>query len=81
MKTLNSVDEFQVFGKFVGHKLRGLKDNQPIFARKLISDVIYEGELESLTKDSKAMDCAASVSYRNSKFSKPQNYSYNDPPS
>lgn len=63
---MNSEDEYQVFGKYVAHKLRGLKGNQQIFARKLINDIIFEGELESLTKDFKVMNCAS--------VSTPQNY-------
>lgn len=80
LKAMSSDDEFQVFGKYVAHKLRGLKGNQQIFARKLINDVIYEGELESLTKDFKVMNCAASVSFTNNQPARPQNYYYNDPP-
>lgn len=63
---MNSEDEFQVFGKYIAHKLHGLKSNQQIIARKLINDIIFEVELESLTKDFKVMNCAS--------VSIPQNY-------
>ncbi|CAD7078409.1 unnamed protein product [Hermetia illucens] len=53
LKALRPDDEFEAFGKYIAHKLRSLKGNQSVFARKLINDVIFEGELEALTKDFK----------------------------
>lgn len=73
LKAIHSDDEFEVFGKYIAHKLRVLKGNQQIFARKLINDVIYEGELESLTKDFKVMNCGNSASLDN-QFARPQNF-------
>uniref|UniRef100_A0A1B6CRM9 HTH OST-type domain-containing protein n=1 Tax=Clastoptera arizonana TaxID=38151 RepID=A0A1B6CRM9_9HEMI len=54
-------DEYDVYGKHIAHKLRSLKGNQAIFAQKLINDVIFEGELEALTKDYKI--CESQLSY------------------
>ncbi|CAH2001693.1 unnamed protein product, partial [Acanthoscelides obtectus] len=51
--SIRTDDEFDAYGKYVAHKLRSLRGNQAIFARKLINDVIFEGELEALTKDFK----------------------------
>ncbi|KAG8316695.1 hypothetical protein J6590_044483 [Homalodisca vitripennis] len=55
LKAIRPDDEFDAFGKYIAHKLRSLKGNQSVFARKLMNDVIYEGELETLTKDYKVM--------------------------
>lgn len=65
---MNPDDELQISGKYVAHKLRTLKGYQQIFARKLISDVIYEGELESLTKHFKVMNCLASAPFPNNQI-------------
>mgnify|MGYP000603756440 CR=1 FL=1 len=56
LKGLRPDDEFEAFGKYIAHKLRSFIGNQSVFARKLINDVIFEGELEALTKDFKVMD-------------------------
>ncbi|KAG8254144.1 hypothetical protein J6590_015022 [Homalodisca vitripennis] len=55
LKAIRPDDEFDAFGKYIAHKQRSLKGNQSLFARKLMNDVIYEGELEKLTKDYKVM--------------------------
>ncbi|KAG8314092.1 hypothetical protein J6590_100382 [Homalodisca vitripennis] len=55
LKAIRPDDEFDAFGKYVAHKLRLLKGNQSVSARKLMNDVIYEGELETLTNDYKVM--------------------------
>ncbi|XP_050499722.1 uncharacterized protein LOC126883079 [Diabrotica virgifera virgifera] len=56
LKNIHPDDEFEAYGKYVAHKLRSLKRTQAIFARKLINDVIFEGELETLSKDYKVMN-------------------------
>lgn len=56
LKAIRPDDEFEAYGKYIAHKLRSLKGNQAVFARKLINDVIFEGELEALTKDFKVMN-------------------------
>lgn len=53
LKNMRPDDEFEAYGKYIAHKLRSLKGNQAVFARKLINDVIFEGELETLNKDFK----------------------------
>ncbi|KAG8279752.1 hypothetical protein J6590_098023 [Homalodisca vitripennis] len=55
LKAIRPDDEFDAFGKYIAHKLRSPKGNQSVFARKLMNDVIYEGKLETLTKDYKIM--------------------------
>uniref|UniRef100_A0A6P7FB29 Uncharacterized protein LOC114327537 isoform X2 n=1 Tax=Diabrotica virgifera virgifera TaxID=50390 RepID=A0A6P7FB29_DIAVI len=50
---LTADDEFNAYGKYIAYKLRLFQGNQAIFARKLINDVIFEGELNGLTKDFK----------------------------
>ncbi len=44
-------DTFDVYGKHVAHKLRGLKGDQVTFAQKLMNDVLFEAELGMLTRD------------------------------
>ncbi|KAL5246331.1 hypothetical protein ACI65C_013739 [Semiaphis heraclei] len=56
LKAIRPDDEFEAYGKYIAHKLRSLKGNQAVYARKLINDVIFEGELEALTKDFKVMN-------------------------
>lgn len=48
LKAIRPDDEFEAYGKYIAHKLRSLKGKQAVFARKLINDVIFEGELEVL---------------------------------
>lgn len=55
LKAIRPDDEFEAYGKYIAHKLRSLKGNQAIVARKLINDMIFEGELEALTKDFKVI--------------------------
>lgn len=56
LKEIRPDDEFDAYGKYVAYKLRSLKGQQSVFARKLINDVIFEGELETLTRDFKLMN-------------------------
>lgn len=78
LKALGPDDEFEAYGKYISHKLRSLKGNQSIFARKLINDVIFEGEMEALTKDFKVINCAGNVS-TGSNFVMSHNYPFNLP--
>jgi len=64
LKAISPDDEFEAYGKYIAHKLRSLKGNQAVYARKLINDVIFEGELEALTKDFKVMNDTANISYK-----------------
>lgn len=52
LKEIRPDDEFEAYGKYV----RSLQGKQAIFAQKLINDLIFEGELEALTKDFKVMN-------------------------
>lgn len=52
-KFLRFDDEFDAYGKYIAHKLRSLTGMQAVFARKLINDVIFQGEIEELDKDFK----------------------------
>lgn len=63
LKAIRPGDEFEAYGKYVAHKLRSLKGNQAVFARKLINDVIFEGELEALTKDFKVINSQPHYSF------------------
>ncbi|KAF2896756.1 hypothetical protein ILUMI_09416, partial [Ignelater luminosus] len=44
-------DVFDAIGKNVAHKLRGMSQQQRIIAEKIISDVMYHGQMETLTID------------------------------
>lgn len=46
-------DVFDAIGKNVAHKLRGMTQQQRIIAEKIISDVMYHGQMETLTAQSK----------------------------
>lgn len=63
LKSLRPNDEFEAYGKYVAHKLRSLKGMQAVFARKLINDVIFQGEIEELDKDFKVtkIQCQTSL--------------------
>ncbi|GFO44945.1 hypothetical protein PoB_007145000 [Plakobranchus ocellatus] len=45
-------DQFDLYGKTVAHKLRGLPRNQRLFAERLCSEVLFEAELGNLTRQS-----------------------------
>lgn len=45
-------DVFDAIGKNVAHKLRGMPQQQRIIAEKIISDVMYHGQMENLTTNS-----------------------------
>lgn len=46
-------DVFDAIGKNVAHKLRGMTHQQRIIAEKIISDVMYHGQMENLTPNSR----------------------------
>ncbi|CAB3247169.1 unnamed protein product [Arctia plantaginis] len=46
-------DEFDVFGKNVAAKLRSMTTQQKMLAEKLINDVVFNGQMEQLSLDSK----------------------------
>jgi len=51
LESLQADDAFQVFGKHVANKLRDVPNSQNIIAQKLISDVLFEAELGTLTRN------------------------------
>jgi hypothetical protein len=57
LKALQSEDSFDVYGKHVAYKLRGLKGNQTVFTRTLINGVLFEADMEALTRDFKVINC------------------------
>lgn len=52
-KLTSSEDEFDSFGKVVAAQLRLLDSDQRIFARKIINDALYEGQLNQLSHKSR----------------------------
>ncbi|KAF2889324.1 hypothetical protein ILUMI_16849 [Ignelater luminosus] len=59
LKTVHSNDCFDVFGKHIAHKLRGLKGQQNVFAQTLINDVLLEAEMKNLMQDFKLRNPSA----------------------
>lgn len=58
-KKLNSLpqeDVFDVFGKHIANKLRSLNNVQNVFAHKLINDVLFEAEMENLSRSFQVVD-------------------------
>ncbi|KAL1488110.1 hypothetical protein ABEB36_015068 [Hypothenemus hampei] len=52
---INKKDLFDIFGQHVANKLRTLCKEQNIFAQKLINDVLFEAEMESLTRNCRVL--------------------------
>uniref|UniRef100_A0A182VZ77 MADF domain-containing protein n=1 Tax=Anopheles minimus TaxID=112268 RepID=A0A182VZ77_9DIPT len=46
----NGEDSFDIFGKHVAYKLQSLTKQQYTLAQKLINDVLFEGEMETLNR-------------------------------
>lgn len=53
IESVKGDDPFDIFGKHVADRLRAVKQNQVKFAQKLISDVLFEADMESLNRFSK----------------------------
>ncbi|XP_049284056.1 uncharacterized protein LOC125764169 [Anopheles funestus] len=49
-------DSFDIFGKHIAYKLQSLNKQQYILAQKLINDVLFEGEMETLNRKCSIMD-------------------------
>ena len=56
LESLQAEDAFQVFGKHVANKLRDVPSSQNAIAQKLISDVLFEAELGTLTRNFQVID-------------------------
>lgn len=56
LESLQTEDAFQVFGKHVGNKLRNVNSQQNAIAQKLISDILFEAELGTLTRHFQLVD-------------------------
>ncbi|XP_074038616.1 uncharacterized protein [Leptinotarsa decemlineata] len=56
LESLQAEDAFHVFGKHVGNKLRDVPSSQNAIAQKLISDVLFEVELGTLTRNFQLVD-------------------------
>lgn len=41
-------DNFSMFGKIVAHKVRNMEPQQAMFAEKIISDILFEGQMKQL---------------------------------
>ncbi|KAG8318594.1 hypothetical protein J6590_001715, partial [Homalodisca vitripennis] len=58
LESLQAEDAFQVFGKHVANKLRDVSTSQNAIAQKLISDVLFEAELGTLTRNFQIVNMA-----------------------
>ena len=56
-------DEFDVFGKMVANKLRSFSKPTTVQAERLINDVLYEGEMESLDRNTKIVKTGDTIPY------------------
>ncbi|XP_066976301.1 uncharacterized protein [Macrobrachium rosenbergii] len=56
LESLQADDAFTLFGMHVANKLRGVAKSQNAIAQKLISDVLFEAELGTLTRNFKIVD-------------------------
>ncbi|KAL3286951.1 hypothetical protein HHI36_001437 [Cryptolaemus montrouzieri] len=56
LESLQAGDAFQVFGKHVADELRDFSSSQNAIAQKPISDVLFEAELGTLTKNFRIFD-------------------------
>lgn len=61
-------DQYDVFGKHVAHRLRDMNPNQVKYAQKLISDVLFEGAMESLNRSCKIVGTLDSESQNLEEF-------------
>lgn len=59
LESLQAEDAFQVFGKHVANKLRDVSTSQNAIAQKLISDVLFEAELGTLTRNFQIVNMAS----------------------
>lgn len=62
LQSLKPDDSFDVFGKHVANKLRSVSKQQNMIAQKLINDVLFEADMESLTRTFKVLDVGQSQS-------------------
>ncbi|XP_053667608.1 uncharacterized protein LOC128717957 [Anopheles marshallii] len=53
----NNEDSFDIFGKHIAYKLLSLNKQQYILAQKLINDVLFEGEMETLNRTCNITTC------------------------
>uniref|UniRef100_A0A903WQY6 MADF domain-containing protein n=1 Tax=Anopheles darlingi TaxID=43151 RepID=A0A903WQY6_ANODA len=56
LESLQNEDVFESFGKYVASKLRGVSSEQSAIAQKLICDVLFEAEFDTLTRNFKVAD-------------------------
>ncbi|KAG8259750.1 hypothetical protein J6590_008785 [Homalodisca vitripennis] len=59
LESLQAEDAFQVFGKHVANKLRDVSTSQNNIVQKLISDVLFEVELGTLTRNFQIVNMAS----------------------
>ena len=53
LDSITTSDSFDTYGKHIADRLRQMKPGQVKFVQKLISDVLFEGEMESLNANCK----------------------------
>lgn len=56
LESITANDLFDRYGKHIADRLRQISPNQIKFVQKLISDVLFEGEIESLNRNCKIVD-------------------------
>jgi len=56
LESISSDDLFDRYGKHIADRLRQISPNQIKFVQKLIGDVLFEGEMETLNRNCKVVD-------------------------
>lgn len=56
LESISSDDLFDRYGKHIADRLRRISPNQIKFVQKLIGDVLFEGEMETLNRNCKVVD-------------------------
>lgn len=56
LESITNDDLFDRYGKHIADRLRQISPNQIKFVQKLIGDVLFEGEMESLNRNCKVVD-------------------------
>lgn len=66
LESITADDSFDRYGKHIADRIRQISSNQIKFVQKLIDDVLFEGEMESLNRNCKIVDMGEKEAYSRS---------------
>lgn len=66
LESITAHDLFDRYGKHIADRLRQISSNQIKFVQKLIGDVLFKGEMESLNRNCKIVDMGEKEAYSHS---------------